>query len=255
MKEGLHVYKTGSGDRPMSPMLDTAQFPYRSLIGALLFIACCTRPDIAYAVNKLSKFLAEPRVEHWDLAINLVRYLKTTKHFGLRLGGQKEEAICYCDAAFGTPEDPVSMEGCATATTGSVFLVNGGAVHWKSGSQATASRSTTDSEYKACCDATVDALWLTELLRDFDMDVRPMIIRNDSTGALCAICNKNITQRTKHVARQVHFTREQYERGWVDFQHIPGTENVADVLTKPLGGTKFRKFIGQMGLVNMEAKK
>jgi hypothetical protein len=254
MKAGLKLYKTGSSDKPYSPLLDTTKYPYRSLVGALNYIACTTRPDIAYTVNKLSKYLHQPRVEHWDIAINLLRYLKATRNWGLKLGGGgKEEALCYCDASFGTEIDPESGNACEKSTTGSVFIVNCGAVHWKSSSQEFASRSTTDSEYRACCDATCDALWLMELLRDFDMECRPFLIRNDSQGALCAICNQNITQRTKHIARQVGFVRDYYKKAMVTFEHIAGSENVADVLTKPLGGTKHRKFTTAMGLCSMSA--
>ena len=252
MKEGLQLYNTGSSDKPVSPILDTIQFPYRSLVGALNYLACSTRPDIAYTVNKLSKFLNEPRVEHWDVAISLLRYLKATKHMGLKLGGGKEGALCFCDASYGSFVDPATGDACVRATTSSVFLVNGGAVHWKSGTQEYASRSTTDAEYKACCDATCDAIWLMELLRDFEVDSRPFLIKNDSQGAVCAICNQNITQRTKHIARQVGFVRDNYKRGMVTFEHIPGSENIADVLTKALGGTKHKKFTTAMGMSNIK---
>jgi hypothetical protein len=249
MKEGLHLFKSGSSDKPCSPILDTSKYPYRSLVGALNYLACSTRPDIAYSVNKLSKFLNEPRVEHWDVGINLLRYLKYTKNTGLKLGGGNEEgALCFCDASYGSFTDPASGDACVRATTGSVFLVNGGAVHWKSATQDYASRSTTDAEYRACCDATCDALWLQELLRDFNMVCRPFLIKNDSQGALCAICNNNVTQRTKHIARQVGFVRDYHKKALVKFEHIMGSDNVADVLTKALGGTKHRRFTKEMGM-------
>jgi hypothetical protein len=150
MKEGLHLFKSGSSDKPCSPILDTTKYPYRSLVGAFNYLACSTRPDIAYSVNKLSKFLNEPRVEHWDVAINLLRYLKHTKHTGLKLGGGSiEGALCFCDASYGSFTDPATGDACTRATTGSVFIVNGGAVHWKSATQDYASRSTTDAQYRA----------------------------------------------------------------------------------------------------------
>jgi Reverse transcriptase (RNA-dependent DNA polymerase)/GAG-pre-integrase domain/Integrase core domain/gag-polypeptide of LTR copia-type len=255
MKDSLRLFKSGSNEHPMSPILDTTKYPYRSLVGALNYLSCSTRPDIAYTVNTLSKFLNEPRVEHWNVAINLLRYLKKTKDWGLKLGGGDEGATCYCDASYGSYTDPTSGDACVRATTGSVFLVNGGTVHWKSGTQEYASRSTTDAEYRACCDATCDSMWLMELLRDFDMDCRPFVIHNDSQGALCAICNQNITQRTKHIARQVGFVRDYYKRAMVTFKRVEGKDNLSDVLTKPLGGNKHYKFIKGMGMCQLVDKK
>ena len=59
---------------------------YQSLIGVLLWIACQTRPDIAYAVSKCSRYAANPTPDH-DIAIKrIVRYLAGTTELGLRYG-------------------------------------------------------------------------------------------------------------------------------------------------------------------------
>lgn len=56
---------------------------FRELVGALLYVATCTRPDICAAVGRLSQHLEEPRQEHWLAAIRVLRYLKGTVDVGV----------------------------------------------------------------------------------------------------------------------------------------------------------------------------
>ena len=49
---------------------------YRSVIGALLYVSCCTRPDISYAVNKLAKYSNNPGIIHFRALLHLIGYLK-----------------------------------------------------------------------------------------------------------------------------------------------------------------------------------
>ena len=72
--------------------------PYRSLVGSLMYIASGTHPDIAFAVSKLSCFLDCYHEAPWQAAIQVVRYLKDTRMFLLRLGGTSSLLIGYCDS-------------------------------------------------------------------------------------------------------------------------------------------------------------
>ena len=93
--------------------------PYCSLVGSLMYIALGTRPDIAFAVSKLSRFLDCYREPHWQAAVRVVRYLKDTQRFLLRLGGMSSSLIGYCDSDYAN--DP-GAEGRRSVTgyTGSV---------------------------------------------------------------------------------------------------------------------------------------
>jgi hypothetical protein len=106
---------TGVKLRKRGKKLDTAMFPYASLVGALLFIAVCTRPDIAQIVAKLARYMTNPTWDHWVCAVNLVRYLKATKHYGIKLGNG-EGLVAYCDS------DYASCEDTRKSTTGYVFF-------------------------------------------------------------------------------------------------------------------------------------
>jgi hypothetical protein len=82
---------------------DMRSKPYRSLIGCLLYITTCTRPDVAYIVTQLSRFLENPGQQHWKAAIRVLRYLKATKDFG----------VVYCDGS----HTPLSLEEAFDALT------------------------------------------------------------------------------------------------------------------------------------------
>jgi hypothetical protein len=90
--------------RKRGKKLDTTVFPYASLVGALLFIAVCTRPDIASIVAKLARYMTNPTWDHWVCAVNLVRYLKATTHYGIKLG-KGEGMVAYCDSDYASGED------------------------------------------------------------------------------------------------------------------------------------------------------
>jgi transposase InsO family protein len=79
-----------------------ANLPYRSLVGSLMYVTSGTRPDIMFAVSKLSRFLSCYREIHWQAAVRVVRYLKGTRNMELCLGGSSStlELIGYCDSDY-----------------------------------------------------------------------------------------------------------------------------------------------------------
>jgi hypothetical protein len=115
--------------------------PYASAIGSIMYAMLSTRPDVALALSLTSRFQSNPGMEHWTAVKNILKYLKRTKDMFLVYGGCEEELAIkgYVDASFDTdPDDSKSQ-------TGHVFLVNGGAVSWRSGKQGTVAQSTMES--------------------------------------------------------------------------------------------------------------
>ncbi|PRQ53193.1 putative RNA-directed DNA polymerase [Rosa chinensis] len=60
-----------------------AEVPYLSAIGALLYLAQCTRPDISFAVNLLARYSSAPTRRHWTGVKDIFRYLSSTIDMGL----------------------------------------------------------------------------------------------------------------------------------------------------------------------------
>ncbi len=122
---------------------DSFNFPYREAVGALLYLAISTRPDISYAVGQVAKHRQNPDLSHWEAVEQIFAYLITTQDYGLWLGGDEENVIVgYCDADFaGDIND-------RTSTSGNIFFLHGGPVAWSSKKQKCVTLSTTEAEYR-----------------------------------------------------------------------------------------------------------
>ena len=122
--------------------LDTVTFPYSNAIGSLMYIASCTRPDIAQAVGALARYMAAPTTAHWTAVKHILRYLAGTPNYGITYGPDTFSLAAYCDASYA---------GCLDtrrSTTGYVFILNGGAITWSSRLQSTVAVSTTEVSVK-----------------------------------------------------------------------------------------------------------
>jgi hypothetical protein len=95
VEPGIRLCKAGIVGQTESPPIDVAVYKYRELIGGLSYISCSTRPDISFIVNQLARYSNDPRQAHWDLAINVLRYLKHTQNWGISLG--QGSSLCEID--------------------------------------------------------------------------------------------------------------------------------------------------------------
>jgi hypothetical protein len=233
MAPGVQLRKEGESFENISD--------YAGLIGSLLYIACSSRPDIASSVNRLAKYMSCPTQAHWTSALNLLGYLKLNPDMVIKYG-DSDDFIGYCDSDYGGDLDN------RRSHTGWVFMLYGGAICWQSKCQPTVAVSTVEAEYQAVASAAREALWLRQLLADFDIDCTPTKIMCDSSGAIASIKNPKITQRTKHIDIAHHFVRERHLRGEIQLEWIPGKDNVADVLTKPVPKDKHQQCIKGMGM-------
>ncbi|XP_060969457.1 uncharacterized mitochondrial protein AtMg00810-like [Cannabis sativa] len=116
---------------------------YRSIIGGLQYLTH-TRPDLSFAVNKLSQFLQSPTTVHWSAAKRVLRYLKGTAYHGPHIKHSDRLSITgYSDADWAcSPDDRRSLAGYC------VYLGET-LVSWSSKKQSVISRSSTESEYRA----------------------------------------------------------------------------------------------------------
>ena len=216
---------------------------YGELIGCLLYLASCTRPDIAQAVGTLARFMSAPKQQHWLAAKGILRYISCTSARGITFRGAKALAI-FCDADFAGDMDT------RRSRTGFVGTLNGGAIVWNSKLQPTVAASTCEAEYMALAAACKEALWLRKLLPDLGIAAHhgPITIQGDNVGALMVARNPISTPRSKHIDVLHHFARERAQRKEVCFEYISTAENMADVMTKALPERKFKLCLDGMGL-------
>jgi hypothetical protein len=217
--------------------------PYNQIIGSLLWVAQCTRPDVSFAVNKLSQFLKDPSASHWTAAVRVLNYLVSTKHLRLRLGGS---LVCsgYSDADWA--EDREDLRSTSAYT----FRIGNGAISWKSRKQATVSLSSTEAEYKALSDSCKEGIWLRNILTELRLRPREALpLHVDNEGAEALANNPEHHSRTKHIDARYHFVRECVKDSRVKIFHVSTHDMLADMLTKPLSRVLLEKHRARFGVV------
>ncbi|XP_026397521.1 uncharacterized protein LOC113292893 [Papaver somniferum] len=112
---------------------------YRRLVGRLIYLEV-TRPDLAYSVHILSQFMQQPRVEHWEAALRVVRYLKKNPSQGIILRSDSALHLKgWCDS------DWASCPFTRRSLTGWFVLLGFSLVSWKTKKQPTVSRSSVEA--------------------------------------------------------------------------------------------------------------
>jgi len=116
-----------------------------------------------------------------------------------------------------------------------MFFVGGGLVLWASKYQETIALLTIEAEYMAFTRATQQALWLTKFMEEIHMPQQtPICIFGNNTGAIANTQNNKNHQHTKHINVKHHFVKEKVVMQSVEFNYVSSSENLADILTKPL---------------------
>ncbi|XP_054795501.1 secreted RxLR effector protein 161-like [Prosopis cineraria] len=129
--------------------------PYASAVGSLMYTQVCTRPDIAYIVGMLGRYVSNPGEIHWKAAKWVMRYLKRTRDCMLTYRRSDQlEIIAYSDSNFGGCQDSNK------STSGYIFLLAGGAVSWRSAKQTLTTSSTFEAKYVVCFEASNHEIWL-----------------------------------------------------------------------------------------------
>jgi len=208
-----------------------------------------SRPDICFAVNKLSQFGSNPDEEHFAAAIRVLQYLKATRDLRLIYDGNNgSELYGYSDADWASDPDT------RRSTTGYVFQINSGSISWATQKQRTIALSSTESEYMALSECAKHALWTIQVLNNLKIELDlPISIYSDSKGAR-EIANNNVFhKRTKHIEIRHHFVREKIHDGLLQVQEVSSAENVADVLTKSLPELTHWRHVRSLGLSSADS--
>ncbi|KAL0298359.1 UNVERIFIED_CONTAM: Retrovirus-related Pol polyprotein from transposon TNT 1-94 [Sesamum radiatum] len=147
--------------KDQSPKTDSEKakmekIPYSNAIGSVMYLMVSTRPDIAYAVSCLSRFMSNPGTTHWEALKWLFRYLNGSNNSGIKFSKCSEgvKLMGYVDSNYANDRDS------RRSTTSYVFTLCGACISWKSQLQNIVALSTTEAEYIAITEAFKEALWL-----------------------------------------------------------------------------------------------
>lgn len=245
--------KTVATPLPSSPKLSLHsgallqdQKDYRMVVGSLQYLAL-TRPDISYAVNRLSQFMHRPTEDHWQAAKRVLRYLAGTTTHGILLTKQQGPSLhAFSDADWaGDTDDYVS-------TNGYVIYLGNQPLSWSSKKQQGVSRSSTEAEYRAVANAAAELRWICSLLTELGVILpeKPAIYC-DNIGATYLSANPVFHSRMKHIAIDFHFVRGQVQNGILRVAHVSSKDQLADGLTKPLSRTRFQELRNKIGVTGL----
>ena len=203
--------------------------PYESVVGSLMYLMVCTRPDLAYAMSIVSRYMSNPGKRHWEAVKWILRYLKGTVGTCLLFDAKAQDALMltgYVDADYAQDLDK------RRSISGFVFTLGGGCISWKAILQKCVSQSTTEAEYVAAAEAAKEAIWLGRLVTDMGLMQRSITLHCDSMSAIHLAVNQKMDGRLKHIDIRYHYLREVVDEKKIDLTKIGGKDNPADALTK-----------------------
>ncbi|GJT11916.1 retrotransposon protein, putative, ty1-copia subclass [Tanacetum coccineum] len=247
MQERLDLNKSQGAQTPKE-VNRMKNVPYASAVGSIMYAVRCTRPDVAFAQNLTSRFQQNPGELHWTAVKNILKYLRNTKDMFLVYGGNPSTELrveCYCDAGFETDRDDTKSQ------TGYVFVLNGGAVDWKSSKQSTTAMSATESEYIAASEAVMEAVWIRKFISGLGIVPtinEPLNMYYDNSAVVYYANEPGIQRGARHYHRRYHYVRECVVLGEIRILKVHTDNNLADPFTKVLSNRKLTQHARGMGL-------
>mmetsp|Transcript_27821 Transcript_27821/g.65589 ORF Transcript_27821/g.65589 Transcript_27821/m.65589 type:complete len:288 (-) Transcript_27821:1214-2077(-) len=182
------------------------QKAYRSIIGAAMYAAVATRPDICYTLSRLASYSQDPRTIHYIAAVRLLQYLVNTKDKRITFkAASKPELKAYVDASWKT------CKKTGKSYSGYFISLSNAPVVWKSNKQKVVAMSSGEAVY---C---------------------------DSQAAISIAAKPGFTQKGKNIRIEYHNVRDNYQTKQICINKIPGEDNPADILTKALPGPSNKK--------------
>jgi hypothetical protein len=215
---------------------------YRQAVGALLYIATTTRPDIAAAISILCRSVDKPCKRDWKAVKDVMWYLKQSVHLKLKMSADSEiDLIGYVDADWAG--DTVDRK----STSGYLFQLGGSSISWSSHKQMSVALSSTEAEYVAAAYASQEAVWLRQLHNDLgEPAVGATRLYEDNQGCIKLATSEKINARTKHIDIRHHHLRDLAENGIVELIYCETNNMIADAMIKPLPAPRFKELRAKM---------
>jgi hypothetical protein len=243
------LHQDPGGEEPLTAS-ETKQF--RTLAGGLLWIARCTRPDIAFAVHQMTRRTHAPRAADMSLGKRVLRYLLGTAAMKLHTKQDASKSLvlsAYTDADFAAKESDRKSISAAT------IHLNGILIHWYCAKQNSVSLSTMEAEFVAAARGAQELLGCHELLREIGSTPQlPMSLYIDNQAAIAQVTSEASSQRSKHIDIKYKFLKDLYYKEKLKPTHVPTKSMLADIMTKAFPTPDFRRLCALLGLVDPHRK-
>lgn len=233
MEHKIQLHKDEDGD-PVNPT------QFKSMMGGLRYLVH-TRPDIAYAVGVVSRFMERPTMLHLNATKRILRYVKGTLKFGLVYAEGRGN---YLLSGFSDSDLAGDIDD-RKSTGGVAFYLNDSLITWISQKQRCVALSSCEAEFMAATAAACQGIWLQKFLSQISgISSGPVTLYIDNRSAVDLAKNPVFHGRSKHIDVRYHFIREYVEQGLIVIKHVRTNEQRADILTKALSAEKFEKMGG-----------
>ena len=218
-------------------------FPYRQMVGSLMYAMVGTRFDIASAVSIVSRYLDKPKKIHCDMVRRIFWYLRGSSDYKLTYAKSKTFTLKgYCDSSFANLENYASLSGYE-------FQLGDSLISWNSSRQTVIALSTAEAEYIALIPAIQEIIWLKQLLSKlgFPQDCPP--IYEDNQACILLAKNPQDHKRTRHIQLRFHWIRGQLQEKTCKLEYCSTRSQRADMFTKGLFGPALRSHCQHLGLI------
>lgn len=210
-------------------------YPYREVIGSLLYLSTKTRPDISYGVNYCSRYIENYTQENVNDVKHIIKYLNGNRNLGIEYKNDAKPDLiqAYCDSDYAGDIET------RRSTTGFVIFFAGGPVSWASRKQPIIALSSTEAEFVAAAECCKELLYLKTLIEELTGNDVSVELNIDNQSAIKLITNGVFNMRSKHIDVKYKFVHDLVKNNKIKIKYCPTCNQIADVLTKPLNKQKF----------------
>ncbi|MEY5045629.1 MAG: hypothetical protein RL713_854, partial [Bacteroidota bacterium] len=218
-------------------------FPYRKIVGSIMYAMLGTRPDLACAISVVSQFLDRPKPVHVKLVQRILQYIKVNQDMKLIYGSGNDvfNVVGYCDASYANETQYHSRSGFG-------FMLGGSLISWYSKKQSVPAQSSAEAEYYAASRAANEAIWLKKLLNELGFEQKTVTIYEDNQACIALTKNPEDHKRTKHIQVKYHVIRYYVSQGLVKMVYCHTKDQLADIFTKGVPGHMLKTSLKNLGM-------
>jgi hypothetical protein len=189
--------------------------------------------------------MCEPKHIHMVVVKHILRYVRGTIAYGLRYtssGGVIFHGFTDSDWMGNTVDQK--------STSGFCFSLGSTMISWSNRNWGFIAQSNAEAEYIAASASSKEAVWLKKLLSDlFSVELEPTVIHYDNQSCIKLFENPMFHDKSKHIEMRYQYVRDMVQKNILSIQYVPTTEQMTNILTKPLSLKKFVYFRDKLGIV------